>query len=249
MTLAEPVRLGFSTTDVVVITGAASGIGRETALLAAQAGLQVCAWDLNTDGLAQLQMDGTERGLTIGIRHVDISDATAVQDGMAAAATIGPVRYLVNNAGPSSLISASFMEALDLAVGSLHWVTEAWMHIKPPSGCSVVSTASVAGTSIGTASDWYCTAKAGIAGYTRHLAVTHPASLRANAVAPGLIDTPRMAAFAESDLGQKIISHVPLQRMGQAHEVASAIVFLLSPMASYINGVVLTVDGGWTVNQ
>lgn len=102
---------------------------------------------------------------------------------------------------------------------------------------------------MGSLPDWYPATKAAIMGYTRHLAAYRADVVRANAVAPGMTDTPRMAGFSDSDLGQRILSRIPLHRMATPDEIAWGILFLLSPLASYINGILLTVDGGWTVTQ
>jgi len=75
--------------------------------------------------------------------------------------------------------------------------------------------------------------------YTRFLAVQEASRIRANAVAPGLTETPRMEGFIESEIGKRIQSRVPLGRMGHAEDIAWAILFLLSPRAAYISGVLL----------
>jgi NAD(P)-dependent dehydrogenase (short-subunit alcohol dehydrogenase family) len=108
---------------------------------------------------------------------------------------------------------------------------------------------SVAGNLIGTAPDWYPAAKAAIMGYTRHLAACRYADVRANAVAPGMTDTPRLAGFAASEIGQRALQRIPAKRLARPEEISWAILFLLSPLASYVNGILLTVDGGWTVTQ
>ena len=112
-----------------------------------------------------------------------------------------------------------------------------------------MNVSSVAGNVIGTAPDWYPAAKAAIMGYTRHLAAYRSDDVRANAVAPGMTDTPRLRGFTASDVGQRVLQRIPLHRLGTPEEISWAILFLLSPLASYINGVLLTVDGGWTVTQ
>ena len=85
--------------------------------------------------------------------------------------------------------------------------------------------------------------------YVRHLAAHRASEFRSNGIAPGMTDTPRLAGFAESETGQRILGRIPLGRMGTADDMAWAILFLLSPLASYVNGVLLTVDGGWTITQ
>jgi NAD(P)-dependent dehydrogenase (short-subunit alcohol dehydrogenase family) len=101
----------------------------------------------------------------------------------------------------------------------------------------------------GTAPDWYPATKAAITGYTRHLATYSRDQVRANAVAPGMTDTPRLAGFTASEIGQRVLRRIPAGRLARPDEIAWAILFLLSPLASYINGALLVVDGGWTVTQ
>jgi NAD(P)-dependent dehydrogenase (short-subunit alcohol dehydrogenase family) len=249
MAVTEPVMLGFAPGDTVIVTGAGSGIGRATALSAATVGLAVAAWDIDSDGAAATvrevrQAGGRAVGLT-----ADVTDDGQVTAALAASGIFGDVRYLVNNAGPASASPLGFDEAILAGVGSMRRVTAAWLDSGPPAGAALVNVASVVGNVIGSAPDWYPATKAAVMGYTRHLATYRADVVRANAVAPGLTDTPRMAGFAESDLGRRILSRVPLHRMGEPDEIGWTILFLLSPLASYINGILLTVDGGWTVTQ
>ncbi len=237
---------GFTRGDTVVVTGAGSGIGKAVAILASRAGLRVCAWDFAEDTLhatvAEIHAAGGEAVAALA----DIGDSSAVAQALAGA---GPVRYLVNNAGPASSRVLDFDDAMAATVGTVQAVTASWLRTGPPDGSAVVNIASVAGNFVGTDSAWYSAGKAAIAGYTRHLATRQAPRLRANAIAPGLIDTPRMAGFAGTELGRSLIARNPMGRAGQAEDVATAVLFLLSPLAAYINGVLLPVDGGWTVTQ
>jgi NAD(P)-dependent dehydrogenase (short-subunit alcohol dehydrogenase family) len=254
MAVSGPVMLGFSPSDTVIVTGAGSGIGRATAINAAAAGLAVAAWDLNADGVAATVRDiETSGGKALAVT-ADVTDDSQVSAALAASARFGPgqsntVRYLVNNAGPASATELGFDQAILAGVGSMRRVTTAWLDHGPADDAALVNVASVAGNLIASAPDWYPATKAATVGYTRHLASYRAEVIRANAVAPGLTDTPRMAGFATSDLGQRILSRIPLHRMATADEISWAILFLLSPLASYVNGILLTVDGGWTITQ
>ncbi|MFY1594717.1 SDR family NAD(P)-dependent oxidoreductase [Micromonospora sp. WMMD737] len=236
----------FPAGETVVVTGAGSGIGRATALLAAAAGLRVAAWDVQDRAVAATVDEIVAGGGAAVALTVDVADPAAVRAALAAS---GPARYLVNNAGPASSTDLDFDRALALTVGSVRTVTDAWLAGRTGAGAAVVNVASVAGNLVGTDSAWYCAGKAAIAGYTRHLATRLAPAVRANAVAPGLIDTPRTAGFTATDLGRDLVARNPMGRPGRPEEVAHAVLFLLAPLAGYLNGVLLPVDGGWTVTQ
>lgn len=241
--------LGFAPGDTVIVTGAGSGIGRSTALSAAVVGLAVAAWDIDIDSAAATVQEIQQLGGKAVALTADVTDDGQVAAALAASAKLGDVRYLVNNAGPASASELTFDQAILAGVGSMRRVTTAWLDDGPPAGAALVNVASVVGNVIGSAPDWYPATKAAVVGYTRHLATYRANVVRANAVAPGLTDTPRMTGFAASELGQRILSRIPLHRMGEPGEIAWAILFLLSPLASYVNGTLLMVDGGWTVTQ
>jgi NAD(P)-dependent dehydrogenase (short-subunit alcohol dehydrogenase family) len=243
------INFGFTPGDSVIVTGAGSGIGRATALHAAGMGLSVAAWDLNPDGVAATVATITAAGGRAVGSVADVSDDAQVDAAFDAAAELGPARYLVNNAGPASASELEFERALVISVGSMRRVTTRWLDRGRQDNAALVNIASVAGNLIGTQPDWYPASKAAIMGYTRHLAAYRTDDVRSNAVAPGMTDTPRLAGFTASDVGQRALTRIPMHRLGTPEEISWAILFLLSPLASYINGVLLTVDGGWTVTQ
>lgn len=241
---------GFTAGDAILITGAASGIGRATALGAARQGLNVAAWDLNEELLAGVLDEIREIGVRAHGEVADVSDASEVEAAMNASVdALGPIRLLHNNAGPPSSVEIDFDEAIRICIGSVRHVTETWVPHRPDGNSSMVVTSSVAGNIIGTESAWYSASKAALAGYVRHLAAHRSAQFRSNAVAPGMTLTPRIAPFAETETGRRILERIPLKRMASPDDIANATLFLLSPAASYINGVFLPVDGGWTVTQ
>ncbi len=247
---SDPISLGFSRGDVVIVTGAASGIGKATAVGAASVGLRVAAWDLDSDGAESTATTIRDAGGTCLAIRADVTDDDEVHAALDASETgLGTARYLVNNAGPASATDVPFREGLLAGIASVHRVTEAWLAGLVPAESALVNVSSVAGNLIGTAPDWYPATKAAIMGYTRHLATYRHQQVRANAVAPGMTDTPRLAGFTASEIGQRALQRIPAGRLARPDEIAWAILFLLSPLASYVNGALLVVDGGWTVTQ
>lgn len=249
MALSQRDFLGFPGDAVVIVTGAAHGIGQAVARAAARQGLAVAVWDLDGDAAAALATELRDTGAsTLGLA-VDVTDDGQVARGMErTVAELGAAGFLVNNASPSSYGDTTFADGLLGGVDSARRVTEAWLSHDGARDGSLVNVSSVAGALTGGgAADWYPTAKAGLVGYTRYLAVHRPQGIRANAVAPGFTRTRRTVDLFASEAGRANLERNPLRRAAEPAEIAAPILFALSPAASYVNGVLLPVDGGTVV--
>jgi 3-oxoacyl-[acyl-carrier protein] reductase len=237
--------LGFAPGEVAVVTGAASGIGRSTALMLARTGLTVAAWDIDEQALGGLVAEiESSRGSVFQV-IVDLADPSDVERAWTETDSLNqPVKYLVNNAGPPSMTPLTVAEGVGLAIGSYAATTEGFVRRHAADASSVTFTASIAGNfKGGGTADWYPAAKAGIAGYMRHIAVKFRGRPRANGVAPGITVTPRTSAMFGSTSMRERLKDDPLGRPAEADEIAAVICFLLSPAASFVNGVLLPVDG------
>jgi NAD(P)-dependent dehydrogenase (short-subunit alcohol dehydrogenase family) len=243
---------------VAVVTGAGSGIGQATSIIAAQLGMKVAAWDLSEDALNRTLERAGEYASSITPFTADVGDADAVSATMRATADqLGVPTVLVNNAGPAiATTKLDFDGNVVAAVGSVQKVTMAFLDTDPGPDASVVNIAAVSGTVAGgSAADepmwgvaWYASAKAGIVGYTRWCATDLGRRCRFNAIAPGgPIETPRNRASMGSPGMQARLKSNPLRRAGIAEEIAAGILFLWSPAASYVNGALLVIDGGLTL--
>ena len=230
--------LGFNAGDVCVITGAASGIGRATARLAARSGLLVWGWDLSEEPLAVLVKEIEDSGGQAVGTVADVTDEAAVKRAWDQAGSIGAPRFVVNNAGPPSPTPLSYVDGLIQGPGSQAVVTEEWLSRHGDVAESVVMIASIAAV-MGIA-NWYGPAKAAVAAYARSVAVRCGGKPRANSIGPGLTRTARTAAYDFAG----VAARNPMGRVGEPEDLANAIVFMLSPAAGYINGTYLPVDGG-----
>jgi NAD(P)-dependent dehydrogenase (short-subunit alcohol dehydrogenase family) len=240
--------LGFAAGDVVIVTGAGSGIGKATALAAARSGLSVAVWDICAEASHVTKLEVERMGAKALAVTVDVGNDADVARAWDPTLQLGPCRYLVNNAGPPSDSVASFDDNLRISVGSVHRVTTSWIEHCPTVAAALVNISSIAGNFQGggqAIQPFYPASKAAIVGYTRYLATRYRGVPRANAVAPGLIITPRTIPFLDMPVIAETAARIPMGRLGFPEEIAGAILFLLSPAAAYVNGVLLPVDGAW----
>ncbi|WP_296263786.1 SDR family NAD(P)-dependent oxidoreductase [Pseudomonas sp. UBA6562] len=239
---------------VVLITGAAAGIGEATARRFAEEGAQVVLADWN---LAKAQAVAAElpaeRVLAV---QVDVSDLASVQRMVeATVARFGGLDVLVNNAGvhiPGTTLETSEADWRKIASVNIDGVIFcsklALPHLIERRG-NIVSTASVSGLGGDWGAAFYCASKGAVVNYTRALALDHGAQgVRANAVCPSLTRT-AMTWSWEQSIRDRFNERIPLQREALPSEVAAAIAFLASDDASFVNGVNLPVDGGVTASD
>jgi 3-oxoacyl-[acyl-carrier protein] reductase len=235
--------------QVVLVTGGAQGLGRAMVRRFAAEGARVHFVDLNADAGKEL-LDSLE-GHGHAFSQVDITDGAATRawiDDVAADA--GRIDVLVNNAGiirdnRIENISAADWDAV-LAVsltGAFSCTQAAFAHMRDRQYGRVLSFSSMSWRgNFGQVN--YVAAKAGVVGFTRGFALEGARhGVTANAIAPGLIETPMLASM--NDAARELLTNkVPMRHTGQPEDIAAAAAFLCSGEAGYITGVVLDVDGG-----
>ena len=239
------------TDRVVIVTGAGSGIGEATARRFSLEGARVVL-----AGDTRAKLDAVAAGLpperTL-VQPTDVADYAQVE--ALVRATIehfGALHVRGGNAGiavegkatDGSLEDWAHVMAVN-AGGVFHGAKAAMPHLIASRGC-IVHTASVSGLGGDWAMGFYNASKGAIVNLTRSLALDHGADgVRVNAVCPTFIRTPMTADMQEKDdLLAKFRERIPMGRPGEAHEVAAVIAFLASDDASFVNGVMLPVDGG-----
>lgn len=245
---------------VVIITGAAMGMGAATAELMAKAGGKVVIADMNEEVGRQQTEKIIAAGGTAAFVKVDVSDEKAVEAMVQFAVdTFGRLDGAVNNAAriPDDKPLAEMDEdvwnhllAVDLKGVALCLKYEIRQMLKQGDGGSIVNTSSVSGIRPQPANPAYVAAKHGVIGLTRQAAMDYShLGIRVNSVAPGAIDTP-MLQEALIKFGLDPVTYPKqlsmLGRFAQASEVAEGNLWLISDLSSYVTGTVLSIDGGYT---
>ena len=243
---------------IALVTGGSKGIGRAIALALAEAGADVAIAARGQEALEKTSREIEERGRQALAVPTDVSDPEQVRGLMDRTITdLGTLDILVNNAG-----AAPFMSTLDairpegfdkyfrLNFMSAFYATQAAapVFVQRRSGC-MISIASVAGMIASPGLTYYASAKAARISLTRTAArECAPCGVRANAIAPGWIETDMNVEARQGEgFTETIRDMIPLGRWGRAEEVASVARFLASDAASFITGAVIVVDGGQTL--
>ena len=235
-----------------LVTGAARGIGQAIACQLAAEGADVALCDLQAEWLAETAAKVAALGRRAQCYAVDVSQAEAVQNAVSAVEKdFGRIDILVNNAGITKdmfLIRMSeqdWDQVLSINLKGTFLFTKAVCRpmMKQRSG-AIVNVASIIGL-IGNAGQCnYAASKAGVIALTKSTAKEMASrGIRANAVAPGFIET-KMTEKLSEDIRQKMLEAIPLGRFGTPEDVARVVVFLASDAAAYVTGQVVTVCGG-----
>jgi 3-oxoacyl-[acyl-carrier protein] reductase len=238
----------------VLVTGASRGIGAAVAIAAAEAGASVAIGYRERSAEAEeVVAQARDLGAEADAHRADISEPGAARGLVAwAMHRFGRIDALVNNAGvmPSSpfltIDEAAWHQVLQTNLSSAYYCTQAALPgmLERGSGSVVMITSRLAHVG------WpelahYCAAKAGLVGLTRSLAREFgPMGVRINAVAPGPTNTDMTRAAAGSRAGRRDVSELPLGRFAEPHEVAEAVIFLLSDAAVLFHGQTLHPNGG-----
>jgi len=241
---------------IALITGAASGIGLATARRFAAEGATVLLADRDADRLAAAHAAlGEDRHQAIRLDVTDEAGWIAVADRIAT--DFGRLDILVNNAGFGtfrSIADTSLDQWRSILAVNLDSVFLATKYMLPPLAASgrgaIVNMSSIRGIVAGPNTGSYCAAKGAVRMFTKATALECAAlgnGVRANSIHPGHIATPLSApAYADPEVARHLLADVPMGRIGEADEIADAILFLASDESRYMTGGELVVDGGTT---
>lgn len=242
------------TGKTALVTAAAAGIGRATALALAREGARVIAADIDTQKLQALRTEDH----TIETQSLDVTDGAAIES---LCRHVPRVDVLVNAVGfvhHGTILECTDVDwSMSLAINltAMMRVTRAWLPAMITArGGSIINVASVASSVRGVPSRFaYSATKAGVIGLTKSVAADFVAKgIRCNAICPGTIDTPSLARRLR-DTGDEararaaFVGRQPMGRLGTADEVAALAVYLASDEASFTTGAIHVIDGGWTM--
>ena len=237
----------------VFVTGASRGIGKEVALKFANNGYNVVMnYVSSKTNVEELKEEFESKGVKTLIMQADVTDKEAIEQLVKKAIEeFGNIDVLVNNAGITKdnllmrMSEEEFDKVIEVNLKGTYIVTKAVTKymMKKRKG-SIINLSSVVGV-VGNAGQCnYSASKAGIIGFTKSVAKELSSrNIRANAVAPGFIETD-MTSVLSDEVKENIYNQIPLKRMGTAKEVANLIYFLGSNESAYITGQVINVDGG-----
>lgn len=247
--MTEAFRLDEKT---ALVTGGASGIGEATCRELDRAGARVIVADINLEGAKVLaaQLAGGSA------MEMDVTSQESIGQ---ATRELQQLDILINCAGIGNVGTIADVNAEDfdrlmkVNVYSIFFVTQALLPLLLKTRGSIVNVGSVAGI-VGIRQRFaYCTSKGAVLAMTRQLAVDYPKELRVNAVAPGTVQTPFVEAYLEKyhshekeKIREQLIARQPIGRLGTPEDIASLIRYLCSDEAEFVNGSVISIDGGWT---
>jgi NAD(P)-dependent dehydrogenase (short-subunit alcohol dehydrogenase family) len=244
------------TNKVVLITGAASGIGRAAALAFAAEGARVAILDRSLDALEAVHASLKNAGSEVLAMACDVSSPDQVEGAIKQLDDrFGRLDVAFNNAGVEN--KAAPVHEIDLAEwdrilginlrGTFICMKHELAQMVKQGGGAVVNTSSGAGIRGVAGGAAYAASKHAIIGLTRSAALDYAKqNIRVNAVLPGNIETPMMERFTGGDI-QKAIDLEPVGRLGKPEEIAEAVLWMASDLGSFVTGAATVIDGGWSL--
>ena len=237
---------------IILITGAASGIGKATALQCAEMGAKLILLDLNEEGLKKVK-DEIPSGV-VEIMAINLTDFDSMR---AMVAELPKLDGVASNAGIFYSMMAKLSEKKDMekifeinTFSHINLIQQLMEQKKLNKGASIVFTSSMSGVYCGAVGgSLYGATKSALAGYAKALAIElAPRGIRVNTIHPGMINTPLIhsAALSQSVLDEDMKNY-PLGRYGEPEEVAYSIIYLLSDATKWMTGTQLLIDGGFSV--
>lgn len=240
---------------VAIVTGGAAGIGKATATLFAQEGAKVVIWDLDEARGDALAKELTTQGQTAYFAKVNTAKYEDIEEAAKEVfEKFGSIDILINNAGITrdstlkKMTIEQWQQVIDVNLTGVFYCCKIISeYMLQKNYGRIVNASSVVGLYGNFGQTNYVATKSGLIGMTKTLGrELGRKGITVNAIAPGFINTEMVAKMPE-DVIKSMVAKVPVARLGEPKDIANAYLFLSSDEASYINGTVLSVDGGMTV--
>jgi NAD(P)-dependent dehydrogenase (short-subunit alcohol dehydrogenase family) len=255
--------VGILDDKAVLVTGAASGIGRAAALEAHAEGARLMLTDVNDEAGEAVAREIAEAGGTASYRHCDVTDEGDVEAAVdAAVSELGRLDGAFNCAGILAAIGNigdvtydEWRKVIDVDLNGVYLCTKHQVRVMEQQGSgSIVNMASAAGLIGWPAAAAYVAAKHGVVGLSKSAALEYaPAGVRVNSMCPSYVITPMVekdlfedVLGGDQDLIEAARANHPIGRFGRPEEIAAATCWLLSDKASFVTGTAMSVDGGYT---
>ena len=239
---------------VAIVTGGGNGIGRACCRMLAAHGAAVVVADLDlpdAEAVAEAVRESGGRALAVRCDVTDDGDRVRLVD--RAVAEFGGLHLLVSNAGgggagresPDDITVDQFASVFGLNVFSAWRLAQlAAPHMKRAGRGSIVNVSSMASINRSPAISAYASSKAAVNHMTANLAFDYGPEIRINAVAPGAVRTMALASVLTPEIEQQMLARTPLERLGEADDIAGAVLYFLAPVSAWVTGQVLFVNGG-----
>lgn len=244
--------------QTALITGAFGGLGRHFAGTLARAGARVALAGRRIAEGEKFADELRAAGAEACAVPMDVTNADSVEQAIAhAAAQLGPIRIVVNNAGIAvtkpalDQDEADWTGVIDVNLnGAWHVAQSAGRHMRDHQGGSIINIASILGLRVAQQVPAYAAAKAGLIHLTSALALEWARyGIRVNALAPGYIETDLNREFFASEAGRALLKRVPQRRLGQPEHLDGSLLLLASDASEFMTGAVIAVDGGHLVSS
>lgn len=237
---------------IALVTGGGSGIGAATCRELSRAGAEILVADVNLGAAEEVAVSLPSAKAV----SMDVTDPASIAK---IAGAQPKLDILINNAGIghvgglADVQPEDFDRLMKVNVYSIYYVTQGFLPLLLAAHGCIVNIGSVAGL-VGIKGRFaYCATKGAVHAMTRQLAVEYPRELRVNSIAPGTVQTPFVEGYLEKyhahekeKVREQLIARQPVGRLGTPEDVASMVRYLCSEEASFINGAIMPLDGGWT---
>ncbi|OTG94821.1 glucose 1-dehydrogenase [Acinetobacter sp. ANC 3832] len=239
---------------VAIVTGGADGIGKATALLLAEAGAHIVIADLNVEKAQKLVEELEKKGTkSLAVQCNILEDQSLVELVDLTVKTFGTINILINNAGgggggrenPFKISIDDIKRDYELNVFSGWRLSQLCApHMKKSGYGSIVFTSSMSSRNASPNMSGYGGSKASVNHMVANLAFDFGPEIRINAVGPGATRTVALASVLTPEIEEKMLEHTPIKRLGTAEDIAGAMLYLASPISSWVSGQTIFVNGG-----